>query len=193
MRARVGLIHQYVAETFGEEAVEKIPSYGTLRVVWQEWFGTGRARQGCARSALLETTGEHVIVERPGQVVALDTTVLLRETVFDDPVTVCLTLAMDVYTHSLVGRLTLVSDTSTDVAMLLRDVTMPLPMRADWGEDMEWPYPGVPAALVAEFAGPPPAVGSHRPGAPNRQDRTAAALPASEQAPPSPGLLSGVC
>ncbi|MFD0393466.1 transposase [Streptomyces nogalater] len=157
MRARVGLIHQYVLETYGEEAAEKIPSYGTLRVVWREWFGTGRARQRYARSALLETTGEHVIVERPGQVVALDTTVLpvmLRETVFDDPVTVYLTLAMCVYTHSLVGfRLTLVSDTSTDVAMLLRDVTMPLPMRDDWGEDMEWPYPGVPAALVAEFAG----------------------------------------
>ncbi|MFJ9183933.1 transposase [Streptomyces anulatus] len=157
MRARVGLIHQYVLETYGEEAVEKIPSYGTLRVVWQEWFGTGRARQRYARSALLETTGEHVIIERPGQVVALDTTVLpvmLRETVFDDPVTVYLTLAMDVYTHSMVGfRLTLVSDTSTDVAMLLRDVTMPLPMRDDWGEEMEWPYPGVPAALVAEFAG----------------------------------------
>ncbi|MFD0223241.1 transposase [Streptomyces hirsutus] len=157
MRARVGLIYQYVLETYGEEAAEKIPSYGTLRVVWREWFGTGRARQRYARSALLETTGEHVIVERPGQVVALDTTVLpvmLRETVFDDPVTVYLTLAMCVYTHSLVGfRLTLVSDTSTDVAMLLRDVTMPLPMRDDWGEDMEWPYPGVPAALVAEFAG----------------------------------------
>ena len=44
------------------------------------------------------------------------------------------------------------SDTSTDVAMLLRDVMMPLPLREDWGEDMEWPYPGVPASLVAEFA-----------------------------------------
>jgi hypothetical protein len=50
-------------------------------------------------------------------------------------------------------RLTLVSDTSADVAMLLRDVMMPLPMREGWGEDMEWPYPGVPAAVVAEFAG----------------------------------------
>ena len=30
--------------------------------------------------------------------------------------------------------------------MLLRDVMMPLPMREDWGPDMEWPYPGIPAA-----------------------------------------------
>ncbi|MFI1168498.1 hypothetical protein ACH4UM_34200 [Streptomyces sp. NPDC020801] len=60
--------------------------------------------------------------------------------------------AREVCTHSLVAfRLTLVSDTSVDVAMVLRDVTMPLPMRADWGEDLEWPYPGLPAAVVAEF------------------------------------------
>lgn len=30
---------------------------------------------------------------------------------------------------------------------------LPLPMRADWGEELEWPYPGLPAAVVAEFAG----------------------------------------
>ena len=37
--------------------------------------------------------------------------------------------------------------------MLLRDVMMPLPLREDWGQDMEWPYPGIPASLVASFAG----------------------------------------
>lgn len=100
---------------------------------------------------------DHVVVHRPGQVVALDTTVLpvkVREHVFGDPVSVHLTLALDVYTRSIVAfRLTLVSDTSVDVAMVLRDVMLPLPLRDDWGEDMEWPYPGVPAAVVAEFAG----------------------------------------
>ena len=102
-------------------------------------------------------TGEHVVIHRPGQVVALDTSPLgvkVREHVFGEPVTASLTLALDLYTHSLVAfRLTLVSDTSVDVAMLLRDVMMPLPLRADWGQDMEWPYPGIPASLVASFAG----------------------------------------
>ncbi|MGJ5829632.1 transposase [Streptomyces ossamyceticus] len=157
MKARADLIRQYVLEKYGEAAAAEVPSYGTLRVVWMEWFGTGRARQKYDRSAALETSGQRVVVQRPGQVVALDTTilpVLVRESVFDDPVAVHLTLAMDVYTHSLLAfRLTLVSDTSTDVAMVLRDVMSPLPMRPDWGDDMEWPYPGVPAALVAEFAG----------------------------------------
>ncbi|MFG2006649.1 hypothetical protein ACGFNU_46635 [Spirillospora sp. NPDC048911] len=40
-----------------------------------------------------------------------------------------------------------------DVAMVLRDVMLPLPMRPEWCDDLEWPYPGLPSAVVAEFAG----------------------------------------
>jgi hypothetical protein len=156
MRTRETLVHQYVRETFGPDTA--VPSYATLRRVWHEWFGAGTTRQKYARTAArLKSTGDHVVVHRPGQVVALDTTemaVLVRENVFGEPTAAYLTIALDVYTHSVVAfRLTLVSDTSVDVAMLLRDVMMPLPLREDWGEDMEWPYPGVPAELVAEFAG----------------------------------------
>ncbi|PAZ16493.1 transposase [Streptomyces sp. SA15] len=155
MRTKDRMIRQYVREEFGPET--KVPGYDTLRRLWKEWFGPGGARQRYARSADLPEKDGHVLVHRPGQVVALDTTVLpvmVREHVFGDPVKMHLTLALDVCTHSLVAfRLTLVSDTSVDVAMVLRDVTMPLPMRADWGEDLEWPYPGIPAAVVAEFAG----------------------------------------
>jgi hypothetical protein len=156
MATRERLIRQYVRERFGPDVA--IPSYWTLRRVWGEWFGPGGARQRYARSAArLPVTGEHVVIYRPGQVVALDTSPLgvkVREHVFGEPVTASLTLALDVYTHSLVAfRLTLVSDTSVDVAMLLRDVMMPLPLREDWGQEMEWPYPGIPASLVASFAG----------------------------------------
>lgn len=156
MKAKAVLIHQYVLETSGPGT--PVPSYVTLWRIWHEWFGPGGTRQKYARSAADQpSTGEHVVVHRPGQVVALDTTqmaVLVRDSVFGDPTPVHLTLALDVYTHSIVAfRLTLVSDTSIDVAMLLRDVMVPLPLRDDWGEDMEWPYPGVPASLVAEFAG----------------------------------------
>ncbi|MFE2478524.1 transposase, partial [Streptomyces sp. NPDC059389] len=156
MRTRERMIHQYVRETFPGRDIA-VPSYNTLRAVWREWFGPGGARQRYARSAELPAKNGHVLIHRPGQVIALDTTVLpvmVRESMFGDPVKVHLTLAMDVHTHSLCAfRLTLVSDQSVDVAMLLRDVMLPLPMRADWGEDLEWPYPGLPAAVVAEFAG----------------------------------------
>jgi hypothetical protein len=156
MKAKVVLIHQYVLETFGPDTA--VPSYVTLWRIWHEWFGPGGSRKKYDRSAAQQhSTGEHVVVHRPGQVVALDTTqmaVMVRESVFGEPTPVHLTLALDVYTHSIVAfRLTLVSDTSIDVAMLLRDVMVPLPLRDDWGEDMEWPYPGAPASLVAEFAG----------------------------------------
>jgi hypothetical protein len=158
MRARERLIHQYVRERCPPGTA--VPGYDTLRAVWAEWFGPGGARQRYVRSAAaVETSTAHVVVHRPGQVVALDTTPLpvkVRETVFGESVSTHLTLALDVYTHSLVAfRLTLVSEASVDVAMLLRDVMMPLPLRADWGADMEWPYPGVPAAVVAQFAGYP--------------------------------------
>ncbi|GIE93915.1 DDE-type integrase/transposase/recombinase [Paractinoplanes rishiriensis] len=158
MMARRRLVCQYVREKYDEQV--QVPCYETLRQVWREWFGPGGARQRYQRSAAaVEATGIHVVVHRPGQVIALDTTILpvkVRESVFGDPVSAHLTIALDVYTHSLVAfRLTLVSDTSVDVAMLLRDVMTPLPLRDGWGEDMIWPYPGVPAAVVAEFAGYP--------------------------------------
>jgi transposase InsO family protein len=155
MRTKDRMVRQYVRETFDPQP--DLPSYDTIRRTWQEWFGSGGARQRYARSAELPMKNGHVVVHRPGQVVALDSTVLpvmVRDGVFGDPVKPHLTIALDVATHSLVAfRLTLVSDTAVDVAMLLRDVMMPLPMRADWGEELEWPYPGLPAAVVSEFAG----------------------------------------
>ena len=155
MRTRERKIRQYVREQFGDEV--GVPSYWVLGRVWREWFGTGRQRQRYARSSQLPEKGGYVLIDRPGQVVALDTTVLpvmVREGVFDEPVKVHLSLALDTYTHSICAfRLTLVSDTAVDIAMLLRDVMLPLPMRPDWGEELAWPYPGLPAAVVAEFAG----------------------------------------
>jgi hypothetical protein len=145
MASREKKIHQYVREKYGEDVT--IPSSETLRLVWREWFGPGGSRQRYARSAAVveaNATGEHVVIHRPGQVVALDTTplpVLIRENVFSEPVEAHLSLALDCYTHSLVAfRITLVSEKSVDVAMLLRDVMTPLPMRANWGQDMAWPY-----------------------------------------------------
>jgi hypothetical protein len=75
MRTRERMICQYVRDRFGPEAA--IPCYETLRTVWIEWFGPGGARQRYARSAAkLPVTGEHVVIHRPGQVVALDTSPL---------------------------------------------------------------------------------------------------------------------
>ncbi len=158
MKTKERMIHQYVREKFGPDV--RVPHYTTLSKVWKEWFGPQGARQRYVRSAsAVETGRSKVVISRPGQVVVLDTTPLpvkVLDDVFASPISVDLTLAMDAHTHSLVAfRLTPVSDASVEVAMLLRDVLLPLPMRPGWGPEMEWPYPGVPAALVAEFAGYP--------------------------------------
>lgn len=154
MASREVLLRQLVREKHGPQVA--VPSRETLRLVWKELFGPGGARQRYVRSTV-EGSGQHVIVYRPGQVVVLDTTILpvkVLDDVFGEPVSVHLTMGLDAYTHSAVAfRLTLVSDSSIDVAMLLRDMMMPLPLREDWGEELEWPYPGLPAAVVAEFAG----------------------------------------
>ncbi|MFJ4873242.1 transposase [Streptomyces sp. NPDC088757] len=160
MKTKERMIHQFVREKFGTQAEKEIPHYTTLLKAWKEWFGPEGARQRYLRSsAAVETGGSTVTITRPGQVVVLDTTpfpVKLRDDVFGEPITVDLTLALDAFTHSLVAfRLTPGSDASIEVAMLLRDVMLPLPMRPGWTPDMEWHYPGVPAALVAEFAGHP--------------------------------------
>jgi hypothetical protein len=114
MRDKERLIHQYVRETFGPTESEtpdpvggkssdapsmKMPSYDTLRAIWREWFGSNGARQRYARSAAKAkqyATGRHIVVHRPGQVVALDSTVSpvkVLDNVFGDPVSVHLTLA----------------------------------------------------------------------------------------------------
>jgi hypothetical protein len=75
MATRDRLIRQYVAERHGPEV--GVPSYWTLWRTWGEWFGPDGSRQRYARSAAAAPlTGRHVVVHRPGQVVALDTTVL---------------------------------------------------------------------------------------------------------------------
>jgi hypothetical protein len=160
LAARHRLMHQYIRERFPTFPTERIPSRWTLATVWEEWFGPGGARpryERTAQAAAEAGVSGRMVVHRPGQVLVLDSTpmpVKLRETVFGDAVTATLTLALDLYTRGLPAfRLTLQSDTSVDIAMLLRDVMLPLPMRDGWGEDMEWPYGGVPADVIAEFTG----------------------------------------
>jgi hypothetical protein len=107
MASRERKIHQYVREKYDDRVA--IASSETLRLVWRDWFGPGGSRQRYTRLAAVaeaNATGEHVVIHRPGQVVALDTTplpVLVRETVFSEPVEAHLSLALDCL-HALAGR-----------------------------------------------------------------------------------------
>lgn len=135
-----------------------LPARESYRLIRKQWFAPGGARMKYQRTdALLPDQMVSVKPTRPGQVVMLDTSdwdALIRDGLFGDATTAKLTLAVDVYTRSIVGfRFTLTSDKSIDVAMVLRDVMMPMPMRPGWDADVEWPYPGVPASVIAEGTG----------------------------------------
>ncbi|MEV0493917.1 hypothetical protein [Streptomyces atratus] len=98
MKTKERMIHRYVREKFkGKKVV--VPHYTTLVKVWKEWFGTEGARQRYIRSAAAVETGRaKVVIVRPGQVVALDTTPLpvkVLDDVFGTPISVHLTLALD--------------------------------------------------------------------------------------------------
>jgi hypothetical protein len=139
-------------------AREDMPKREAYRLARKKWFGNGGGRMKYIRSdAALPDQSISVKPTRPGQIVMLDTSdwdAKLRDGLFGDPTTGKLTLAVDVYTRSIVGfRFTLTSDKSVDVAMVLRDVMMPMPMRPGWDDDAEWPYPGVPAHVIAEGVG----------------------------------------
>jgi len=137
---------------------QDLPGRETYRLIRKRWFaGDGGRAKYRRSSAALPDQMVSAKPTRPGQIVMLDTSdwdALIRDGLFGDPTTAKLTLAVDVYTRSIVGfRFTLTSDKSIDVAMVLRDVMMPMPMRPGWGADAEWPYPGVPASVLAEGVG----------------------------------------
>ncbi|MFF9510653.1 hypothetical protein ACF1BU_11750 [Streptomyces sp. NPDC014724] len=109
MRGKHRLLHQCMAERFPAFPTKDVPSCDTLTRIWREWFGPGG---GCQRhpgtAEMLDDTGPRVVVHRPGQVVALDSTPLpvkLRESVFGEAVSVMLTLALDTHAPADAGGL----------------------------------------------------------------------------------------
>jgi hypothetical protein len=86
---------QYALEKFGPQV--PVPSYWTVRTAWLEWFGPGGTRHRYVRTAEAVTPSlVHIVVHRPGQVVALDTTPLpvkVRDGMFGEPASVQLTVA----------------------------------------------------------------------------------------------------
>jgi transposase InsO family protein len=118
-------------------------------------FGAAKARRSISNRPA--TPYRRFAPVRPGEVVLIDSTPLDAYAI--DPVTfrwvqVQLTVALDLFTRSLVGwRFTPVSTKRVDAALLLYDVLHPKAMRRGWPESARWPYVGVPEAVVLELVG----------------------------------------
>lgn len=102
-----------------------------------------------------ETTYRQFHATRPGEMVLIDTTPL--DAFAMDPIKfqwlpVQLTLAMDLYTRSIVGwRFTPLSTKAVDAALLLYDIVRPKVMLKNWPESARWSYVGIPEYIVLEI------------------------------------------
>lgn len=117
-------------------------------------FGSAKSRRSIANRP--QETYRQQEVTRPGEFVLIDSTPLDAFAI--DPVTfawiqVQLTIALDLFTRSIVGwRFTPVSTKGVDAALLLYDIIRPKLMQNGWPEQARWPYIGVPESIAIELA-----------------------------------------
>lgn len=98
------------------------------------------------------TPYRHFQSTRPGEYVLIDSSPY--DVFAVDPASGCwvaleLTIALDLYTRSIVGwRFTPRSGKGVDAALILHDVLAWKPMRPGWPESARWRYHGVPDSIV---------------------------------------------
>ncbi len=118
-------------------------------------FGPAKRRRSIANRP--DTPYSHFAATRPGEMVAIDSTPF--DAFAMDPysfewVQVQLTIAIDIYTRSLVAwRFTPVSTKGVDAALLLYDTVRPKAMQQGWPDSIAWSYCGVPENIVVEAGG----------------------------------------
>lgn len=118
-------------------------------------FGPAKRRRSTANRP--DTPYSHFAATRPGEMLAIDSTPF--DAFAMDPysfewVQIQLTIAIDIYTRSLVAwRFTPVSTKGVDAALLLYDTVRPKAMQKGWPDTIAWAYCGVPESIVVEAGG----------------------------------------
>lgn len=117
-------------------------------------FGSAKGRRNAANRP--KQTYRRQEASRPGEFLLIDTTPL--DAFALDPLTfkwvaIQLTIALDLFTRSLVGwRITPVSTKAVDAALLLYDIIRPKLMQIGWPEKARWNYIGVPESIIVKLA-----------------------------------------
>ena len=93
----------------------------------------------------------HLHSDRPGEVIVIDTTRVDLHAL--DPVSLewaqlDLTVAMDLYTRSIVSFRFTPTTKGVDLALLLSDIVSPAPVDERWPTDIPYPYCGVPETVI---------------------------------------------
>lgn len=146
-------VRRLVQERHGDAVVMPKPS--TLRRYFGEFKKTyglhlaTKTRQG--NSLRPDRIGPPLVLSRPFELVEIDSTpfdVLAISEVDGQPMRVVLTLAIDVFSRSLVAwQFSPLSDKGIDAALLLHDMLTPKAWLPEWSEHARWRY-GIPETLV---------------------------------------------
>jgi transposase InsO family protein len=151
MKVVIDRVGRELEAEYGHGAVA-LPSMSTaarrLKVLAKGRYAFGSAKS--RRSVHERPAGAYgrLLATRPGEFVVLDTTPL--DVFAMEPVTlrwlpVELTIAMDLFTRCIVGlQLTPVSTKAIDIANVLFQAVTPQPLGADRGDEVVWPFHGVP-------------------------------------------------
>jgi putative transposase len=109
-------------------------------------FGLAKTRQTTANQP--DYTFGHVVAYRPGEIVMIDTSwldVYAYDPVVDDEVECDITIALDLYSRSLLGwRITPLGTKAIDIGLIVADAMTPEPMRAGWPESLRYSMMQIP-------------------------------------------------
>lgn len=97
----------------------------------------------------------HVVATRPGEIVMLDTTPLdlfAYDPITDETITVELTLAIDLFSRSLLGwRITPESTKAIDIGLIIADAMTPEPMRPAWEDTLRFSMMRIPTERILKI------------------------------------------
>lgn len=143
---------------YGDGAVP-LPSQATFRRAVQHLlpgrytFGASKTRQTTANQP--DRPFAHVVAHRPGEIVMMDSTpldVFAYDPITDETVTVEITVALDLFSRSLLAwRITPLGTKAIDIGLLLADAMTPEPMRPGWPETLRYSMMRIPHERVLKI------------------------------------------
>lgn len=144
-------VQNRVDATHGPGAVT-LPSQSTFRRALEPLL-SGRYTFSSAKTRQTNTTRPgtplaHVTAYRPGEIVMIDTSrldVIAYDPVLDETYSCEITVAIDLYTRSLLAwRITPLGTKGIDIGLLVSDAMTPEPMRPGWKDALRFAYLRMP-------------------------------------------------
>lgn len=154
----IGLVKTEIRESAGLPVDFVMPSDATLRRYLlarddgRQLFKSAKSRRNASNRPKHAYTRFHAT--RPGEVVLIDSTPLdafVRDPLSLKPISIRFTIAIDLYTRSIVGWRFSMTDKAVDAALLLGDIISPKRSREFFGDFAVKPFVGIPHSIVTRL------------------------------------------